>query len=386
MGTCSLAVAGSTIQADDTIPTGSSAVAQLQGTDREPGSLYYLVDSYILSIGIRAGSFYKKAKKILVYGIGPDEYNHISSCESAKEIWDTLQTAHEGTSQLKRQQDLEKREPIKEKILVLKAAAKSQFSDDESDMAYLTRRFQKMVRKYGGFQRKGNTSKISKGNDRCHKCGKPGHFIKECPLHKQDYYKNTLKKQQRGTCFLIENSKEEKQLTTWCRAVHAYKTTRCNTLAAWIDPSSESEDEDDQGDASIMAVDDGPSKYESIFALMAKSDDGDDNEDEARVSGSNQKWYMDSGCSKHMTENMQNFLSLKAFQGWSVSFGNGKKDCILGIRKIGKTQSHAIENVYYVDGLKYNLLSVSQICDRGNEVNSHTVPTLSPTSNMEKWS
>ncbi|XP_075101898.1 putative mitochondrial protein AtMg00300 [Nicotiana tabacum] len=30
--------------------------------------------------------------------------------------------------------------------------------------------------------------------------------------------------------------------------------------------------------------------------------------------------------------------------------------------------SHAIENVYYVNGLKYNLLSVSQICDKGNEV------------------
>ncbi|XP_075077457.1 uncharacterized protein LOC142164151 [Nicotiana tabacum] len=40
------------------------------------------------------------AKKILVCGIGPDEYNRISTCQSAKEIWEALQTAHEGTTQV----------------------------------------------------------------------------------------------------------------------------------------------------------------------------------------------------------------------------------------------------------------------------------------------
>ncbi|XP_049361978.1 uncharacterized protein LOC125826663 [Solanum verrucosum] len=42
-----------------------------------------------------------KAKKILVCGIGAEEYNRISACESAKEIWDCLQTAHEGTQRVK---------------------------------------------------------------------------------------------------------------------------------------------------------------------------------------------------------------------------------------------------------------------------------------------
>ncbi|XP_070035725.1 intracellular protein transport protein USO1-like [Nicotiana tomentosiformis] len=43
-----------------------------------------------------------KAKKWLVCGLGPDEYNRIQSCTTAKEIWDTLQVAHEGTAQVKR--------------------------------------------------------------------------------------------------------------------------------------------------------------------------------------------------------------------------------------------------------------------------------------------
>ncbi|XP_070017488.1 uncharacterized protein [Nicotiana sylvestris] len=42
-----------------------------------------------------------RAKKILVCGIGPDEYNRISSYQSAKEICEALKAAHEGTTQVK---------------------------------------------------------------------------------------------------------------------------------------------------------------------------------------------------------------------------------------------------------------------------------------------
>ncbi|XP_070039393.1 uncharacterized protein [Nicotiana tomentosiformis] len=42
-----------------------------------------------------------RAKKILVCGIGPDEYNRIYACQYAKEIWEALQTAHEGTTEVK---------------------------------------------------------------------------------------------------------------------------------------------------------------------------------------------------------------------------------------------------------------------------------------------
>jgi len=51
-----------------------------------------------------------------------------------------------------------------------------------------------------------------------------------------------------------------------------------------------------------------------------------------------------------------------------VSFGDGKNGFILGIGKIGRSTEHFIDNVHYVNGLKYNFLSVSQIYDKGNEV------------------
>jgi len=77
---------------------------------------------------------------------------------------------------------------------------------------------------------------------------------------------------------------------------------------------------------------------------------------------------MDSGCSKHMTGNTKNFLSLKALQGGDVSFGDERIGYILGVGRVGKSLESSIENVYYVSGLKYSLLSVSQICDKGNKV------------------
>jgi len=36
-----------------------------------------------------------KAKKLLYFGLSPDEYSRISECESAKDIWDALQVTQE---------------------------------------------------------------------------------------------------------------------------------------------------------------------------------------------------------------------------------------------------------------------------------------------------
>ena len=77
---------------------------------------------------------------------------------------------------------------------------------------------------------------------------------------------------------------------------------------------------------------------------------------------------MDSGCSKHMIGDIKNFLSLKTIQGGGVSFCDGKKRYILGVGKVGKSLGESIGNEYHVNGLKYSLLSVSQIFDMGNEV------------------
>ena len=51
-----------------------------------------------------------------------------------------------------------------------------------------------------------------------------------------------------------------------------------------------------------------------------------------------------------------------------MSFGDGNKGYILCIGKIGRSVEHSIDDVHYVNGLKYNFLNVSQNGDKVNEV------------------
>nr|GEY60914.1 ribonuclease H-like domain-containing protein [Tanacetum cinerariifolium] len=78
------------------------------------------------------------------------------------------------------------------------------------------------------------------------------------------------------------------------------------------------------------------------------------------------KGYWDSGCSRHMTCNISYLSDYEPFDGGYVSFGQGGyKITGKGTIKTGKLE---FENVYFVKDLKYNLFSVSQICDNKNSV------------------
>lgn len=69
-----------------------------------------------------------------------------------------------------------------------------------------------------------------------------------------------------------------------------------------------------------------------------------------------------------MTGDRNCFLTFEKKDGGLVTFGNNDKGKIRGKGTIGKPNSAKIENVQYVEGLKHNLLSISQLCDSGFEV------------------
>nr|GEV60094.1 putative ribonuclease H-like domain-containing protein [Tanacetum cinerariifolium] len=78
------------------------------------------------------------------------------------------------------------------------------------------------------------------------------------------------------------------------------------------------------------------------------------------------KGYWDNGCSRHMTGNISYLSDFEPYDGGYVSFGQGGCKIIRkGTIKMGKLK---FENVYFVKNLKYNLFSVSQICDNKNSV------------------
>ncbi|GJV71890.1 hypothetical protein Tco_1491885 [Tanacetum coccineum] len=70
----------------------------------------------------------------------------------------------------------------------------------------------------------------------------------------------------------------------------------------------------------------------------------------------------DSGCSRHMTGNKSFLTNYQEINGGFVAFGGSPKG---GKIKTGKLD---FKDVYFVKELKFNLFSVSQMCDKKNSV------------------
>nr|GEX81569.1 hypothetical protein [Tanacetum cinerariifolium] len=80
------------------------------------------------------------------------------------------------------------------------------------------------------------------------------------------------------------------------------------------------------------------------------------------------KEVINSGCSRHMIGNMSYLSDFEEINGGYVAFGgNPKGGKITGKGKI-KTCKLYFDNVYFVKELKFNLFSVSQMCDKKNSV------------------
>ncbi|GKA56757.1 putative ribonuclease H-like domain-containing protein, partial [Tanacetum coccineum] len=78
--------------------------------------------------------------------------------------------------------------------------------------------------------------------------------------------------------------------------------------------------------------------------------------------------YVDSGCLSHMTCNMSYLTNFKEFDGGYVTFGGGAKGGRVTGKGTLKTGKLDFEDMYFVKELKFNLFSVSQMCDNKNGV------------------
>ncbi|GJX54483.1 retrovirus-related pol polyprotein from transposon TNT 1-94 [Tanacetum coccineum] len=78
-------------------------------------------------------------------------------------------------------------------------------------------------------------------------------------------------------------------------------------------------------------------------------------------------WYLDSGCSKHMTGDRSQLTNFVSKFLCTVKFGN---DHVAKIMRYGDYHigNVTISRVYYVEGLGHNLFSIGQFCDSNLEV------------------
>nr|GEX48891.1 ribonuclease H-like domain-containing protein [Tanacetum cinerariifolium] len=80
------------------------------------------------------------------------------------------------------------------------------------------------------------------------------------------------------------------------------------------------------------------------------------------------KEVIDSGCSRHMTRNISSLFDFEELNGGYATFGgNPKGGKISGKGKI-RTGKLDFDDVYFVKELKFNIFSVSYMCDKKNSV------------------
>lgn len=76
-------------------------------------------------------------------------------------------------------------------------------------------------------------------------------------------------------------------------------------------------------------------------------------------------WFLDSGCSNHMTGNIALFSALDQSVQSQVTLGTDSKIYVMGKGEVKiftkKGEKKTIVDVYYVPGMKCNLLSIGQL-------------------------
>jgi len=74
-------------------------------------------------------------------------------------------------------------------------------------------------------------------------------------------------------------------------------------------------------------------------------------------------WYLDSGCSKHMTGDKTLLKEVQMGKGGRITYEDGSQSKVIGKGIIDIPGLGTSQEALYVKGLKANLLSISQFCD-----------------------
>ena len=83
-------------------------------------------------------------------------------------------------------------------------------------------------------------------------------------------------------------------------------------------------------------------------------------------------WILDSGCSRHMCPKKENFKTIQRIAIVCVRFGDNTKGEVTGIGTIRLNSLCNLVELYLVEELKNNFLSISQQCDAGFKVTFNT--------------
>ncbi|XP_059623180.1 uncharacterized protein LOC132266345 [Cornus florida] len=284
-----------------------------------------------------------KAKHVLYCALKQQEFTRVKNCKTAKEIWDFLQATHEGSTIIK-----------ENKIQLFKVHYEAcKMEERETVDEYL-------FRNNDIVNNMKSLSEDIKDFDVCKKILRsltPRFNAKVKILEDKDLSQMKIDELQAS---LIAYEMRIGVLTFQRREA----TLKAKEVIEESEPKSEKDDLEEDEVAYL-------SKKFKKFRFKKK------NQSQNltcygcvfKAHNINDKWYVDSGCSRHMTGDSSKFVSLKNFDRGNVIFRENQKAKIIGIGTVSKFKElPEIKEVILVEGLKHNLLSVSQLCDSRKNV------------------
>ncbi|GMI76671.1 hypothetical protein HRI_001336400 [Hibiscus trionum] len=180
--------------------------------------------------------------------------------------------------------------------------------DELEELAMIAKRFSRFMRSNRGrkIQRKMDFKSKNKEDGKdpiiCFECNKPGHIRSECPQLKKKGFEKKKKLKAK--------------------------------LATWSDEESSEDDEQEVANLCLMALEEDSSMVTSNSSTLDFSyEELNDAYDELQEgehcykakAQSQNSWYLDSGCSRHMTGDKSRFMDLKPKSGGVVTFGDNSK-------------------------------------------------------------
>ncbi|CAA0827650.1 Gag-Pol-related retrotransposon family protein [Striga hermonthica] len=187
-------------------------------------------------------------------------------------------------------------------------------------------------------QKKDDNNARPINKDTCRRCGKTGHWARDC--------KNPKKEKREAHLAQVDDEEPALLMATTCK-LHDVEPELEEVKAAATE----------QGKA-LQAVHLDESSAQVHLGRMG--------------GGMEQRWYLDSGASNHMTGSKEAFSELDDGVMGTVKFGDGSKVEIRGrgtvIFRCKNGEHRALTDVYYIPQLRSSIISIGQLDEHGCKV------------------
>ncbi|GAU40502.1 hypothetical protein TSUD_189840 [Trifolium subterraneum] len=234
--------------------------------------------------------------------------------------------------------------------------------DDEEELAFLSRRIQRLMTRRNqlkkNFQPKRNGAKpeVDLSKIQCYGCNQFGHYKNDCPKNKQKkpFFKKISmmatwgdleeaqsedEEQEANVCLMRHSNAEEVTLdpcSSCQKTEHLFDNLLYDSqilnqknaklrdeITVLTKERDEVKKESSLKSEVIKGMQTAHTELSKRFEILRN--DQKECSEECLLAVKKRPWYLDSGCSRHMTGDRNNFLSFETREGGSVTFGNNEK-------------------------------------------------------------